>query len=241
MRARVRDARHLSPEAQEVLREQAVAAVKQQGRATAEVCRLFGISRQARSTWVKRQARGGRHPLKARPRGRPRGGRLKGWPAAQLVRPVPHCCPEPWPLPCSWWTREAVGDLMARRSGVRGSVWTVGRSLRAWGFPPQQPLRQASERDPKAVRRWLAVESPRMRAAAKRAGAPLSWGDEMGLRSDHQAGPRWGQRGQPPVSRGPGRRVRGHRLSALTTRGRLSCMGFPQRFPARICLPCGRR
>jgi transposase len=115
MRARVRDARHLSPDAQEALREKAVAAVKQQGRSKAEVCRLFGISRQALYTWLKRHARGGRHPLKARPRGRPRGGRLTGGQAAQIVRTLTPCGPEQMHLPCSLWTRDAVGELIARR------------------------------------------------------------------------------------------------------------------------------
>jgi hypothetical protein len=105
------------------------------------------------------------------------------------------------------WTREAVGELIARRDGLRVSVWTVGRSLRAWGFTPQKPLRRAYERDPKAVQRWLEVEYPRIRAAAKRTGAQISWGDEMGLRSDHQAGTSWGKRGQTLVIRGPGRRT----------------------------------
>ncbi|WP_447972928.1 IS630 family transposase [Nitrospira sp. Kam-Ns4a] len=236
MRARTRDARHLSPEAQEVLREKAVAAVKQQGRSKAEVCRLFGISRQALYTWLKRQARGGRHPLKARPRGRPRGGQLKGWQAAQVVRTLTHCCPEQMHLPFYLWTREAVGELIARRYGLRLSVWTVGRYLRAWGFTPQKPLRRAYERDPKAVRRWLEVEYPRIRAAAKRAGAQIYWGDEMGLRSDHQAGTSWGKRGQTPVIRGPGRRFRCNMISAITNRGRLYFMVFRHRFTARVFL-----
>jgi transposase len=139
------------------------------------------------------------------------------------------------------WTREAVGELIARRYGLRLSVWTVGRSRRAWGFTPQKPLRRAYERDPKAVQRWLEVESPRIRAAATRTGAQISWGDEMGLRSDHQAGPRWGQRGQTPVIRGPGRRFRCHRISAITNRGRLSFLGFRPRVTARVFLPFCRR
>jgi transposase len=63
----------------------------------------------------------------------------------------------------------------------------------------------------------------------------------MGLRSDHQAGPRWGQRGQTPVIRGPGRRFRCHRISAITNRGRLSFLGFRPRVTARVFLPFCRR
>jgi hypothetical protein len=138
-------------------------------------------------------------------------------------------------------TRDAVGERIARRYGLRVSGWTVGRFRRAWGFTPQKPRRRAYERDPKAVRHWLEVESPRIRAAATRAGAQIYWGDEMGLRSDHQAGTRWGQRGQTPGIRGPGRRVRCNRISVITNRGRLSFMVFRQRFTARVFLQFCRR
>jgi transposase len=63
----------------------------------------------------------------------------------------------------------------------------------------------------------------------------------MGLRSDHQAGPRWGKRGQTPVIRGPGRRFRCHRISAITNRGRLSFMVFRHRVTARVFLQFCRR
>jgi transposase-like protein len=52
MRARVRDARHQLPDAQEALREQAVAAVTPPGRSTAEGCRLLGRRRPALSPWL---------------------------------------------------------------------------------------------------------------------------------------------------------------------------------------------
>jgi hypothetical protein len=72
--------------------------------------------------------------VQARPRGRPRGGQLTDWPAAQLVRTWTPCGPAPRPLPGSLGTRDAVGERIARRDGLRVSLWTVGRSRRAWGF-----------------------------------------------------------------------------------------------------------
>jgi transposase-like protein len=241
MRARVREARHLSPDAQAVVREQAVAAVTPPGRSTVEGCRLLGLRRPALSPWLTRQARGGRHPVQACLRGRPHGGRLTGGPAAQLVRTWPPCGPAPRPLPGSLGTRKAVGERIARREGRRVSGWTIGRARQAWGFTPQKLRRRAAERDPKAVQRWLAVESPRIRAAATRAGAQIAWGDEMGLRAAQQAGPRWGKRGQPPGLRGPGRCGRCHRISAIPHRGRLYFMVFRHRVTARGVLPCCRR
>lgn len=80
-------------------------------------------------------------------------------------------------------------DLILQRFGIRLSVWTVGRYLRRWGFTPQKPLRRAYEQDPKAVRRWLKRRYPAIRALSLREKATIFWGDETGMRSDHQAGP----------------------------------------------------
>ena len=44
------------------------------------------------------------------------------------------------------------------------------------------------------VQRWLEVEYPAIRARAERESAEIQWGDEMGLRSDHQTGRSYGRR-----------------------------------------------
>jgi transposase len=143
-------------------------------------------------------------------------------------------CPDQLKLPFVLWTREAVGELLARRFGVRVSVWTVGRYLRHWGFTPQKPVRRAYERDPEVVRKWLREKYPVIRARARREGAEIHWGDEMGLRSDHQAGRSWGRRGQTPVIPGTGRRFGCNMISTITNRGRLYFMVFKERFNARV-------
>ncbi len=89
-------------------------------------------------------------------------------------------CPDQVKLPFALWTREAVRDLIAQRWGMWLSVWTVGRYLRRWGFTPQKPLRRAYERDPEAVRRWVASEYPAIRAQARRERATIFWGGRNG-------------------------------------------------------------
>jgi transposase len=139
-------------------------------------------------TWVSAYRRRGERALRSKPRGRPRRSRLAGWQAATAVRLICHRCPDQLGLPFALWTREAVGQLLAQRFGLHVSVWTVGRYLKQWGFTPQKPLRRAYEQDPKAVQRWLQQEYPAIRRKARKIGAEIHWGDEMGLRSDHQAG-----------------------------------------------------
>ena len=70
-------------------------------------------------------------------------------------------CPDQLQLPFALWTRQAVCQLLAKRFGLRVSVWTAGRYLRHWGLTPQKPVRRACERNPAAVERWLKEDVPR--------------------------------------------------------------------------------
>ena len=87
-----------------------------------------------------------------------------------------------------------------------------------------------------AVRKWLEEEYPAIRELARAARAHIHWLDEMGLRSDHQAGRSYGRRGETPVVFGTGQRFRCNMISSITNRGRLAFMLFRQRFTARVFL-----
>ena len=229
------DARSLSAEAQEDLRRRVVAAV-QNGLSQSEAARVFALARPTVNRWMRLVEREGRRALRARQRGRPRESRLAPHQAASTVRMILSGCPDQMSMPFALWTREAVQQLLSRKFAVEVSVWTVGRYLRAWGLTPQKPVRRAYEQNPAAVRKWLEEEYPAIRELARRAKAQIHWLDEMGLRSDHQAGRSYGRRGETPVVLGIGLRFRCNMISAITNRGRLAFMVFRQRFTARIFL-----
>jgi transposase len=235
------DARRLRPETQEALRRRVVEAIREGGMRQVGAVRTFRVSRSSIHNWLRAVEQGGPASLKARKRGPKSRSRLAGHQAGVVCRIIEDRCPDQLHLPFALWTREAVGDLIAQRFGVRLSVWTVGRYLRGWGFTPQKPLRRAYERNPEAVRRWLQERYPALRAQAKREKAEIHWGDEMGLRSDHQAGRSFSRRGQTPVVNGTGRRFGCNMISAITNRGEMRFMVFKHRFTAAVFLKFLRR
>lgn len=83
--------------------------------------------------------------------------------------------------------------------------WALFKTV---GFTPQKPLRRAYEQDPKAVERWLETEYPEICRLAGDEKAEIHWGDEIGVRSDYQAGCSYGRQGQTPVVPGTGKRFR---------------------------------
>jgi transposase len=228
------DARTLPIEAQATLRQCVVRAVLG-GMTQTAAARQFALARPTINKWIGLYRRGGLKALAAKKKGRPKGyARLKGWQAAQTVRAITDKTPDQLKLPFMLWTREAVGALIAQRFGVRVSLMTVGRWLKQWGLTPQKPARRAWEQNPAQVERWLKQEYPRVKAEAKREKAEIHWGDEMGLRSDHQAGTTYGRRGQTPVIPGTGQRWRCNVISTITGRGTLRFMVFKRRFTAGV-------
>lgn len=238
---KTQDGRKLAPEAQEALRRRVVRAITQEGMRRVDAVRLFGVSRTAIYYWLRAYGKRGESALVARKRGRKARSRLAGHQAATTVRLITDRCPDQLKMRYALWTREAVRELLADRFGVKVSVWTVGRYLKRWGLTPQKPLRRAYEQDPEAVRRWLAEEYPRIRELAKAEKAEIHWGDEMGLRSDHQTGTTYGRKGETPVVPGTGQRFRCNMISTVTNRGKLAFMVFKRRFEAPVMIDFLRR
>lgn len=225
------DARSLSREAQEALRIRAVKAALT-GLTQLKVASLFNVSRQALGHWLKVYQAQGLKALKTKRQGRPHGGTLKPWQAAQIVKAIKDRCPDQLKLPFYLWTREAVAQLIERRFGITLSIWTVGRYLKRWGFTPQKPVRRAYEQDAQAVRGWLQQHYPAIRHQATQEQAAIYWGDSMGLRSDDTVGRSYGRRGQTPIIPGTGQRFGCNMISAITNQGQLNFMVFKEPFNA---------
>jgi transposase len=236
----VKDARSISPEVQEALRKRAVQAVLGGMKQTA-AARTFGVARGTVARWMGQYRQGGEAALNQRPQGRPPATKLTGEQEAAVVALIEGHCPDQLGLPGSLWTRDTVGLLIKKRFGLALSVWTVGRYLKRFGLTPQKPARRAYEQDPGAVRRWLEVEYPEIQKQAKTEGAEIHWGDEMGVRSDHQAGRTWGRSGKTPVVRGTGQRFRCNVISSLTNQGVLRFRVFQQNFNGEVFIDFMRR
>jgi transposase len=234
------DTRKLSPQAQEPIRIRVVTAVRG-GMKKSAAARAFGVSRTSIDTWLAKVAAGNITSLRSRKRGRPSEPRLPGHQAATIVRLITDRCPDQLKLPFALWTREAVRDLIAQRTGLRVSVRTAGRYLKRWGFTPQKPLRRAYERDPAAVQRWKEQEYPAIVKQAQAENAEIHWGDQLGARSDHQAGRSYGRRGRTPVIPGTGKRFRVNLMSSITNRGHLCFLVFKGKFNSQRFLAFCRR
>ena len=238
---KIHDGRKLSPQAQQELRHRVVHAILEEEMFQTQASRVFGVGRTSIHNWLKAHRKGGDAALKAHKRGPKHQSRLAGHQAATIVRLITDRCPDQLKLPFALWTRDAVRELIETRYSISVSVWTVGRYLKHWGFTPQKPLRRAYEQDAKAVQHWLEHDYPAIRQQARTERAQIHWGDEMGMRSDHQAGRSYGLKGQTPVIPGTGQRFGCNMISTITNRGRLTFMVFTERFTGSVMINFLRR
>lgn len=228
------DGRRVDARTQAHVRRSAVKAVRA-GMTQTEAARTFGVSVRAVNKWIALDKQGGLPALAPKVRGRrPGDGRLTAAQAARIRQQILDRMPDQLKLGFFLWTRAAVVALIARTFDVTVSLTTVGRYLNAWGMSPQKPVRRAYERNDAAIRHWLTREYPAIVREAKREGATLYWGDEMGLRSDHVTGTSYAPKGETPVIRATGQRFGCSMISAITNRGHLVFRVFHGTFGAAL-------
>jgi transposase len=229
-----KDARSLSQDAQEALRLRAVKAVIK-GMMQKDAALTFGVKPCIVSRWMQTYRMYGMKGLKKKKRGpKESPGLLKGWQAAAICNLIRDRHPEQLKLPFALWTSRSIKEMIRRRFNVNLSGRSVRRYMQRWGFTPQKPKRVAYEKDAAAAERWKRREYPAIRALAKKEKARIYWGDEMGLRSDHQAGRSYSPRGVTPTRMGTGRRFSCNMISAITNRGDLSFMIYKRRFTDQV-------
>lgn len=226
------DARKLSRSAQDAIRHKAVKAVVEGKMTQTKAAVVFGVSRTSVFLWVKAYRRGGDAALASKPKGRPKGRKLSKKQEESIRKSVLGKHPDQLRLPGLLWTRDLVGDLIERRFDIRLSRWTVGRYLKQWGLTPQKPAKRALEQNPAQVRYWLDHKYPSIQRQAKAEGAKIWWGDETGLRSDHQTGTTWGEKGKTPIVK----RFGCNAVTAITNQGDMRFMVFDGRFTVKIFL-----
>jgi transposase len=129
------DARGLSPDALLDLRRRVVAAVESGARQT-DVARLFGVSRQTVSTWVRAYRNLGDDAFRLAQRGRRPGEQLALSVVQQLaiIETITRYAPDGVGLRYRLWTRQAVAELINREFGVTLGTTTIGNYLIRWGL-----------------------------------------------------------------------------------------------------------
>lgn len=211
------DGRTLSHDASETIRVMAVRRVRE-GEAPSQVIKSYGMSRTTIYKWLAAVAERGEHALKASKHPGPEF-KLTDAQMRQVRKWICGKDPRQYGFDFGLWTRKVVAELIKKRFRISLGLTAVGRLLAKLEITPQQPLRRAYERDPKAIELWKRVTYPILKARAKRAGAQIFFLDEAGVRSDSTLGRTWAPKGQTPEVSTSGQRQQVNAISAVNELG----------------------
>lgn len=220
-----RDFRKLPPATQAELRRIAVNMVLS-GKSRIEVAEAIGANRRFVGEWVKAFEVSGEAALIGGKRGRRPGEQkaLNRRQEAMIRRLVAGRCPDQLRLPFALWTREAVGQLIAQRTGITLSLTSIGTYLSSWGMTPQRPIRRATERDEAAIKAWMEQDYPAIVKRAKKEKAEIHWADETGVSNQANYGRSFAPEGETPVIPRPAKRFTQSMISSVTNQGKLRFM-----------------
>ena len=211
-------------DAQEETRFRLVDYLKKKLGTQKQAAEIFSVTeRSVNKIWNKYKSEGKRS-LISKKRGAKGGNKIDGRQAAEVRMLIKDKLPDQLKLPFGLWTREAVQQLIEQRYGITLSVKQVGRYLKLWGYTPQKPIRKAFEQKPEQVKQWLDKEFPVIKKQASKEKGIVYFGDETGMRSDHQAGRSYAPKGQTPVIKSTGQRFSLNMISAISNKGHLQFM-----------------
>jgi len=231
----IMDRRRSSPEVLVELRERAV-SLKKSGKTHHEIAEILNIGHSTSRLYWKLYKAGGEAGIKLGQRGRPKGfgQKLDEKQQRKIQSLIADKTPDQLKMPFALWTREAVGELIFNKFGVRLPIRTLGEYLKRWGFTPQKPKRRDYSQQPEQVKAWLDEEYPKLKSRAETEGAEIYWGDETGVSNQDQIGRSYAPKGKTPVRKAFAKKVSSSMISAITNKGQVRFMLYRKGMTAAL-------
>lgn len=223
------DARKLSKEVQQAIRNQVI-LLRKQGKKNKDIAAFLGISPQHASTIWQRYIKGGKKAVTIGVRGRRHGDKrtLTKQQEQEIRRLLIDKTPDQMRFPFALWTRKAVCDLIKRMYKIHMPIRTVGEYLKRWGFVPRKPVKKATQQNPEAVNHWLSTEYPKIAQRAKKEKAEIYWGDETGIQNEANRIRGYSPRGTSPVIKINAKKEHISMISAINNEGKVRFMIYRQ-------------
>ena len=237
-----RDARKLSTQVQQELREMAI-RLKESGKTYKTIAEIVHVQPTTICAWYKAYQRGGKKAIKIKKRGRPSGScrTLTAVQEHEIQKAIVDKCPDQLKFPFALWTRVAVQQLIRELFSIKMPIRTVGEYLKRWNYTPQKLLRKAYKQNPKAISAWLKDEYPAIAMKSKKENAEIHWGDETGRCNDSYHGRSYAPRGETPAIKIHPRCQRVNLISTVTNQGKVRFMIYKDKMNSQTLIQFMKR
>lgn len=225
------DGRSFSHEVLEHYRFRAIELFKK-GKKVNDVADFFGLHRCSVSHWISSYKKDGKKILKSKKStGRP--SKLNEQEIRELLTFFENDALQ-YGFETPLWTCRKIKKIVKQRFEKEIHTTNIMRWLKKLNITNQKPQRMASQRDEKAVKKWLKEEWPKIKVHAKRWQAIIYFQDESGISLTPVMGKTWAPKGQTPVVKVTGKRGGFCLTSAISPAGKMVFRIEKEKVNARV-------
>ena len=227
-RIKIKDGRKLTHKQGEYIRKQAVQAVRVDNRSPEEVIKIFGLHRSCIYRWLNKYDLGGLPALDSTVAKGPES-RITENQKQQLARLLLKN-PTQLSFEFALWTIPMIVELIKRKFSISYSIVQVSFVLKSIGLSKQRPLQRAYQQGTKQVDQWLRKRYPAIKREAKKQKREIFFGDEAGFHATAHYGGPWSPKGETPIVKTTGQRMKINYISAVNNNGSLRFMLYEENF-----------
>jgi transposase len=189
------------------------------GKKVNDIADFFGVHRCSVSHWISSYKRHGKRTLKSKKSVGP-AYKLGEQEMNDLLTLFEEDAMQ-YGFETPLWTCKRIQHIIKHRFGKKIHTTNIMRWLKRINITHQKPQRQASQRDEKAVKKWLMEEWPKIKAHCRRWQAMLYFQDEAGVSLTPVMGKTWAPRGKTPIVKVTGKRGGLCVTSAISPSGKM--------------------
>lgn len=212
------DGRSFSHEVLEAYRYRAI-ELYQKGKPVQEIAFFFGIHRGSVSLWIKTWKEKGKSALKSKKSLGPEP-KLNKDDKRQIISWLKKSAME-FGFETPLWDCKRIQRMIKQELNKQIAISNLWETLRKWNLTPQKPEKEALEKDPGEVKRWLKEQWPKIEEHRRRWQAMLYFQDESSVSLVPALGTTWAKKGETPKIKVTGNRGSICLSSAISPAGRM--------------------
>src|SRR3989338_8848250 len=212
------DGRSISHEVLEAYRYRSI-ELYQKGKSVQEIAFFFGIHRGSVSLWIKTWKEKGKSALKSK-RALGPDPKLNKENKKQIISWLEKSAME-FGFETPLWDCKRIQKMVKNELNKEIAISNLWESLRRWNLTPQKPEKEAIEKNPREVRKWLKEEWPSIDEHRRKWQAMLYFQDESSVSLVPVLGKTWSKKGKTPKIKVTGNRGSICLSSAISPAGRM--------------------
>jgi len=212
------DGKNIPREALEYYRFQAIILKRKKWKID-KIAEAFGVHRCTVAHWVTKEKRYGKESLK-RTKAKGADPKLNKEDKNKIISWLKKSAMD-FGFETPLWDCKRIQRMIKQKLNKNIAISNLWENLRKWELTPQKPEKEALEKNPVAVRKWLREMWPKIEKHRRKWQAMLYFQDESGVSLIPVLGKTWAKKGKTPKIKVTGNKGGFCVTSAISPAGRM--------------------